>query len=425
MQRDVIPLLMREAPRWLVWRHEQRRGGKPTKIPYYVNGKQRGKGITLDGEQDLAQLATFPEAQRAFDAGDYSGLGFALGPDGTRNYWQGIDLDGINENGLEDLAQALPGYVETSPSGKGAHAIGYGQPFKALGSNGTGIEAYSSKRFFTVTGTNPHGDLECLAEYVKKDLLPLYTLAFHRVIDSQELQDSQESQDLQSYRQGEEGEKEIDKDHDIKQNLSDLPPNCRPQKIGHRNRVLFDLARHLKTKYPDSKSSDHRSLLEGWLQEHRPVIGTKDWATTWADFRNAWRKVKYLEGQGPLTQIFESIDMTKPIPQQLLQLGYDETIYKVVELCRLLSLNSPEGILFLGNRTLAGLIGVSQPSAGDILRMLIEDGILELIEKGHLRKGHAPRASTYRYLGVPGGMAVTRLCCGVITRKAGLGHWQT
>lgn len=401
MRRDAIPLLMREAPRWLVWRHEQRRGGKPTKIPYYVNGKQRGKGITLDGEQDLAQLATFSEAQRAFDAGHYSGLGFALGPDGTCNCWQGIDLDGINENGLEELAQALPGYVETSPSGKGAHAIGYGQPFKALGSNGTGIEAYSSKRFFTVTGTNPRGDLKCLAEHVEKCLLPRHAyIALHRGIESQ---DSQESQEFQNDRQGEVGEQGVDKNHDFERNLIDIPPRCRPNGIGQRNRILFNLARHLKTKYPHSKSSDHRLLLERWFQEYLPVVGTKDWSTTWADFRNAWRRVKYLEGQGPLMQIFESIDMTKPIPQQLLQLGYDETIFKGVELCRLLSLNKPDGIFFIGNRNLASLIDVSPPTAGHILNMLIEDGILELIEKGHLRKGHTSRASIYRYIGISGG----------------------
>ena len=80
----------------------------------------------------------------------FDGLGFALGPDGTGNHWQGIDLDKIEANGLQALAAALPGYVEWSPSGLGIHAIGYGAPFPALKLNG--IESYSAGRFFTFTG---------------------------------------------------------------------------------------------------------------------------------------------------------------------------------------------------------------------------------------------------------------------------------
>ena len=70
-------------------------------------------------------------------AGDWqhhAGLGFALGADGTGNHWQGIDLDGVDSNpALQLLADELPGYTETSPSGNGYHAIGYGKPFSGSG----------------------------------------------------------------------------------------------------------------------------------------------------------------------------------------------------------------------------------------------------------------------------------------------------
>ena len=144
---------MRAARRWLLWRliHNRDPAKKSRKVPYYVDGIPR-QG-TLDGPDDVARLATFEAALGCLQSGGYTGLGFVLGPDGTGNFWQGIDLDDLDAHpGLAELVKELPGYVERSPSGKGVHAIGYGKPFPTLGSNGTGIEAYSAGRFFTVTG---------------------------------------------------------------------------------------------------------------------------------------------------------------------------------------------------------------------------------------------------------------------------------
>lgn len=168
-----IPDEMRDAARWLVWRSiPQAEGKKPRKVPFYADGTPRsGK---LDTAEDWAKLATFHDAVAALSRGGYSGLGFALGPDGSGDVWQGIDLDGIPERPeLKEIARALPGFVELSPSGNGLHAIGYGRPFAALGSNSTGIEAYSSGRYFTVTGrTNRQNGPVDLADFVESDLRP-------------------------------------------------------------------------------------------------------------------------------------------------------------------------------------------------------------------------------------------------------------
>ena len=149
-----FPLEMRNAKRWLLHKN---------KIPYYVNGKPRsGK---LDSEEDLDQLAYFHEV--AHEVENYSGLAFALGKDGD-GYWQGIDLDSVTQNGLGELAEALPGYVELSPSGKGVHAIGYGEAFSAY-SDKHGQECYSKGRFFTVTGNCIRaGELVDLKPFIKK-----------------------------------------------------------------------------------------------------------------------------------------------------------------------------------------------------------------------------------------------------------------
>lgn len=141
---------MRASPRWLIYKNVPQPGKKARKVPHYADGTPR-QG-TLDTPADVARLVTYDDAVAAQQMrGQDWGLGFALGPDGTGNYWQGIDLDDVEANGLIELFNSLPGYVEYSPSGNGAHAIGYGEKFDTLGSNGTGIEAYCEGRFFTVT----------------------------------------------------------------------------------------------------------------------------------------------------------------------------------------------------------------------------------------------------------------------------------
>lgn len=172
---EALPEAMQRARRWLVWRSEPSVGDrKPRKVPYYVTGQARHG--QLDGPEDQAALASLEDAVAALSRGTYAGLGFALGPDGTGNLWQGIDLDALSEHpNLQHIAEDLPGYTETSPSGNGRHAIGYGRGFQALGSNGSGIEAYSSGRYFTVTGENAGLGLPCdLANWINTHLRPLH-----------------------------------------------------------------------------------------------------------------------------------------------------------------------------------------------------------------------------------------------------------
>jgi hypothetical protein len=167
--RTEIPGPMQAARRWLVWRSIPQAGRKPRKVPYYVDGARRE---ATDTPADIARLVDMETAMKALERGRYAGLGFALGPDANGSCWQGIDLDGIDARPeLAALAELLPGYVERSPSGKGVHAIGNGPQFDALGSNSTGIEAYSGGRYFTVTGDALGGDLENLAPFVTSTLV--------------------------------------------------------------------------------------------------------------------------------------------------------------------------------------------------------------------------------------------------------------
>lgn len=165
---NLPPAWLAGARRWLLWCWgTPREDGKRAKVPYYAGG---GKRRTTGTPEDTARLVTYDEAMAAAWRlpGVYVGLGFALG-DG----WQGIDLDSVRQNRLSDLANALPSYVELSPSGNGCHAIGFGRPFDTLPPDKTtGIEAYAHSRFFTFTGwVIRFGPLACLADFVEQRLV--------------------------------------------------------------------------------------------------------------------------------------------------------------------------------------------------------------------------------------------------------------
>jgi len=94
---------MKGVERWLLWQEVPQLDRKPLKVPYYVNGNKRGP--PTDTSDDSALLASYTEAKMTLaKLGKGWGLGFALGPDATGGYWQGIDLDDIEVNGLSDIA---------------------------------------------------------------------------------------------------------------------------------------------------------------------------------------------------------------------------------------------------------------------------------------------------------------------------------
>ena len=154
---------MLAARRWLLYKvRNPEPGKKARKPPYYANGQPRGEGLKLDSPEDLAQLVSYDEAVTAYQNApkdEYEGLGIALGRDEASGlYWQGCDFDDPGANQISDIANEwINGasaewcYPEYSPN-SGLHVVSLGRWFPPLGDNKTGIEAYSSGRYFTFTG---------------------------------------------------------------------------------------------------------------------------------------------------------------------------------------------------------------------------------------------------------------------------------
>jgi putative DNA primase/helicase len=154
-QVENIPDELKTYRSWVVWRYEERPGeDEPTKILYSPHTGRRAK------TDDMRTWASFDDALDAFQEGGYSGIGFVFS---SGDRYTGLDLDnsrdpetGVIEPWAEQTISALGGYAEVSPSGRGVHIIVRGElPQRARHKreqNGRKIEAYSLRRFFTITG---------------------------------------------------------------------------------------------------------------------------------------------------------------------------------------------------------------------------------------------------------------------------------
>ncbi len=154
-----LPKSLQELDRWILWRWEfdSKRGGKPTKVPYRTNGRDRASSIR---EADWVGLE---EAAVAMRSSQNLGLGFVFAQgDGL----VGIDLDNCLKADLSVKPWAQPiverfadCYIETSPRGKGlkifarasiSHLVRGTGGRRSLGDGE--VEVYHAGRYFTVTG---------------------------------------------------------------------------------------------------------------------------------------------------------------------------------------------------------------------------------------------------------------------------------
>jgi primase-polymerase (primpol)-like protein len=143
---DCLPEELRQRRQWVVWKLEER-DGKPTKVPYIAGGS--GKASSTDS----LTWRSFEEAVQALETGRYNGIGFVFS---SGDPFAGVDLDdcrnpetGELEEWAAKIVEAFGSYAEVSQSGTGVHIIVMGKaPNKKRGK----VEAYSSERYFTMTG---------------------------------------------------------------------------------------------------------------------------------------------------------------------------------------------------------------------------------------------------------------------------------
>ena len=163
-----VPDSLVELDQWILWRSESRGdGGKPTKVPYQINGSHASS-------KDPKTWCSWDEALKACQQkpGHWSGIGFVFS---TTDQFFGIDLDQCLDAAgkLKPWAQPImerffDSYAEISPSGRGIKIWAKGR----LPGGGTAfsmgdgrVEVYDQARYFTVTGNHWAGQMFDVEEH--------------------------------------------------------------------------------------------------------------------------------------------------------------------------------------------------------------------------------------------------------------------
>lgn len=168
LRLNSIPTSLKELPQWLMWKLEQRRGDKPTKLPYQTNNQ-------LAKSNDATTWTTFEAVAKRSKLPGFSGIGFVFA---VGDPFIGIDLDGCRHpdtgriaDWATEIANKLDSYTEVSPSGTGIKVFARGLwrietgkklelPAEFVCDKSPAIEIYDRGRYFAVTGQHILGPAE-------------------------------------------------------------------------------------------------------------------------------------------------------------------------------------------------------------------------------------------------------------------------
>lgn len=178
---STVPKKLRQLGRFCLWKLEGRGcRGKPTKIPYKLDGSRA----------DFTKLSDFTDfegAVSAYDSGGYAGIGIGcFGPIKLIDIDRCVVDGKLDERG-EYIVSKLDTYTELSPSGTGIHCyclaaeLKYNPEDYYINNSKTHVEMYNpdvTNKYLTMTGICIHGDnleersaelLEIMDKYLKRE----------------------------------------------------------------------------------------------------------------------------------------------------------------------------------------------------------------------------------------------------------------
>ena len=151
---------------------------------------------------------------------------------------------------------------------------------------------------------------------------------------------------------------------------------------GTRHYRLFELARELKAIPELREGSAHalEPIVFEWHQRSVENINTKPFEDSLFEFFEAWSKVKYAIGEGPVELALERAERAA-LPECAKRFQSDESIL-LVKLCRELQRLHGSSPFFLDCRTAGRLLGISRTQANKYLRGLCNLKILRAVSVG-------------------------------------------
>jgi hypothetical protein len=169
-----------------------------------------------------------------------------------------------------------------------------------------------------------------------------------------------------------------------------------PLTKGEAHCHVFRLARYFKG-IPSLRNADAATLrpfVEAWYRRALPLLDSKPFLEVWADFVQAWKKVKVPVGEGVIHKAFVRAKKSGP-PPMVTELYGAGPIGLLAALCRELQGTVGDREFFLDCRTAGRLIGVDHTTAWRYLEVLCADGILKAGAKGSKT---TRKASSFRYI---------------------------
>lgn len=145
-----------------------------------------------------------------------------------------------------------------------------------------------------------------------------------------------------------------------------------PGRYGTRNECLLSFCRALRGIFPDAPADGMLSHVEAWHRQALPTIRTKDFGTTWREFRSAFPKTSR-GGSGPTWA--EAVATANEIDVPSWAGDHDQRLIRLIT-----GLHQTHGgaSFPLGCRQVQKEIGVSRMTASRMLRRLVDDEVLEI-----------------------------------------------
>ena len=358
-----FPKELQRHDQWVVW--------KGKKIPYDPTRLNTKANVN-----DPYSWGSFNQADAAYSEGGWLGVGFVL----TGNGIAGVDIDKCVIDGvpkseaMQLLTNMGAAYIEYSPSGNGLRAFGFSnQSITGVHGqlDGLSVELYTKGRYLTVTGhvikNEPFGELTGFENLAKK-------------IRRRPTEDTESNSSVSSVSSV--GEHFV------------FPASTVPNGIGQRHRAIFELARWLKGIEPNAIRERQQAIVKIWHTQHVTVIGTKELSASWADFRNAWERVREPYG----ATLSKCLSNLPPAPDISALKDYGLRADHLARICLALQARAGTSPFFLSSRIAGKLIGCHFTDAATLLRCFVNEGWLELV-----KAGAGSKASRYK-LNISGGL---------------------
>ena len=366
-------------------------------IPVALKNKCSWAGFMVNGGNKMPCVAdaphhkassTNPLTWRTYEAaleglkqGDFNAIGYALNGD-----FIGVDLDHCFDGDklkpyAAEIVNRFQSYAETSFSGTGVHILVKGSLEK--GHRTPEVEIYGRGRFFICTGNHLTG--------TPKDILPNPKAV--EWLDNAFIQNVSENTEKMETAEDIVSPSPPLSAVSVTLSLDDLIQKTLPKHPGERNFKIFAFARGLRHNMGmvSCTFNELKPLVRKWHSAALPFIGTKDFCTTWADFTHSWPLAEHPLGADILTTAWAK---SKAEPAPAFAGEYDlESVKQLVGLCAALGSFSRDGRFFLSTHSAARLLNVQPMTVHRWLKMLVADGILELMHRGNER-----RASRFRWL---------------------------